>query len=214
MLHRPEVLKLFDIQMTYKSDADVRVSYLPHDYAKRLRQRPIRKENLVNAFISSSSDLSKRSHYMEQLLTLMPLHSYGRKFKNRDLLDDKGFQTKMDVISSYKFTLAFENAIGVDYVTEKFFDPLIAGSVPVYLGAPNIEEFAPGEKCYIDIQTFGHMNELVDYLLMLDQNEHLYNEYLSWKCHPFRPSFITMAEELQKHPFLRLCDILEKKYLK
>lgn len=38
--------------------------------------------------------------------------------------------------------MAFENVIAMDYVTEKFYDPLIAGSVLVYLGAPNIADFA------------------------------------------------------------------------
>ncbi|CAF4835450.1 unnamed protein product, partial [Rotaria sp. Silwood2] len=32
-----------------------------------------------------------------------------------------------------------------DYVTEKLWQPLAAGSVPLYLGAPNIDEWLP---CY------------------------------------------------------------------
>ena len=56
---------------------------------------------------------------------------------------DKGSATKLETIKAYKFTLALENAIAEDYVTEKVYDPLIASSVPVYLGAPNIDDFAP-----------------------------------------------------------------------
>lgn len=44
-------------------------------------------------------------------------------------------------------------------MTEKFFNPLLAGTVPVYLGAPNIREFAPGENCFLDICTFDSPEE-------------------------------------------------------
>jgi hypothetical protein len=77
----------------------------------------------------------------------LQVHSYGKCLNNRALLEDTGRQTKLDKVARYKFTLAFENSLTRDYVTEKSFDPLIAGSVPVYLGAPNIEEFAPGKHC-------------------------------------------------------------------
>lgn len=39
------------------------------------------------------------------------------------------------LMAKYKFTLAFENALGEDYITEKFWRPLKLGSVPVYLGS-------------------------------------------------------------------------------
>eukprot|EP00960_Hanusia_phi_P059267 764116-Hanusia_phi.AAC.5 len=45
-----------------------------------------------------------------------------------------------------------ENSFVDDYVTEKFYQALIAGSVPVYLGAPNIHEFAPSPNSFIDMR--------------------------------------------------------------
>lgn len=48
----------------------------------------------------------------------------------------------------------FENAISKNYVTEKFFEPPIVGSVPVYLGASNIEIFSPGEYAFIDVRDY------------------------------------------------------------
>ena len=32
--------------------------------------------------------------------------------------------------------------------------PLLAGAIPVYLGAPNIAEFAPGPHSFLDIRQF------------------------------------------------------------
>jgi len=213
LLSHPEVLSLFDIFMTYKSESDVQVPYLQYEHAVKLRQSPLKKKNFVNAFISSSFNLSKRSEYLSGLMSLIAVDSYGKSFNNRKIENDKGFRSKMDIISSYKFTLAFENAIVKDYVTEKFFDPLMAGSVPVYLGAPNIEEFAPGEKCYINASLFGSVNELAEYLLLLNENDSLYQEYLLWKERPFKQSFIKKIEEQRVHPFIRLCSVVKEKLL-
>lgn len=49
-----------------------------------------------------------------------------------------------------KFTMAFENSASKDYVTEKFFQPILDGSVPVTYGAPNIADYAPGPHSIIN----------------------------------------------------------------
>jgi hypothetical protein len=41
---------------------------------------------------------------------------------------------KQKVIGKFLFNLAFENSLESGYVTEKPFDALMAGTVPVYLG--------------------------------------------------------------------------------
>ena len=42
-----------------------------------------------------------------------------------------------------KFTLAMENSFVQDYVTEKLFEPLWAGSIPIVAGTPGIKDFYP-----------------------------------------------------------------------
>ena len=46
----------------------------------------------------------------------------------------------MTLARQYLFTIAIENSLEYDYVTEKLWQPLAAGSVPIYLGAPNVDE--------------------------------------------------------------------------
>lgn len=76
--------------------------------------------------------------------------SYGGCFRNADensvtqcqhLSDHR--ERKACILSTYKFYLAFENSIDPSYVTEKYYQGLLSGSVPVYLGAPNVEKFYP-----------------------------------------------------------------------
>jgi alpha(1,3/1,4) fucosyltransferase len=62
--------------------------------------------------------------------------------------------SKMDVLSQYRFSLCFENTPMLGYVTEKIFDCFYAGTVPIYLGAPDISDLIP-EDAYIDMRDFG-----------------------------------------------------------
>jgi len=210
-LNRPDVLGLFDIFMTYKADADITVPYLTPQHAQALRGKPSAKTNLINSFISSSIDESGRVRLVKQLISLLPIDSYGRLFNNKKIECDNGFESKMSIISRYKFTLALENAVAEDYVTEKFYDPLVAGSIPVYLGAPNINEFAPGQNCFIDIRAFASVRQLADYLLRLNMDDDLYNQYFTWKGKPYERGFMKKLDEVELHPFMRLCQRVKKK---
>lgn len=79
---------------------------------------------------------------------------------------------KRDVLPEYKFGFALENATGENgYITEKIFDMLFNGVIPIYKGAPNISEYIPRE-CYIDYNDFSDLNALEDYL----------SEYSTEKC--------------------------------
>jgi hypothetical protein len=71
---------------------------------------------------------------------------------------------KKTTMSGYKFNLCYENALGFrGYVTEKIFDALHAGCVPVYLGAPDIEDSVPPEA-FIDRRQFNSDEELLKFL--------------------------------------------------
>ena len=61
---------------------------------------------------------------------------------------------KPATMSEYTFALCFENAIWPGYVTEKIFDCLQVGTIPVYLGAPDIEEDVPLD-CFVDARKFS-----------------------------------------------------------
>jgi hypothetical protein len=207
LMNDPSFINRFDITMTYRLDSDVAVTYVEPDLPKLLRRPPADKEDgkLVNAFISSGWNQSRRIEYMLQLLPRIDVHSYGRVFRNRRLAGDCGRTTKLKTIEAYKFTLAFENAIAKDYVTEKFYDPLIAGSVPVYLGAPNVEDFAPGDRCFINAADWRSPEALARYLIKAASDKHLYESYLEWKARPFRPQFSRLVELTKEHSFVRLC---------
>ncbi|WP_160713063.1 glycosyltransferase family 10 domain-containing protein [Chitinophaga solisilvae] len=209
-LYTPEIQALFDVHMTYRLNADITVPYILPAYREDLRRMSGPKDGFVNAFISSGINGSKRNEYLQELMQLLDVHSYGKVFNNRKITGDNGRQTKLDIIARYKFTLAFENAVATDYITEKFYDPLIAGSVPVYLGAPNIRELAPGNHCFINVADFNTASALAAYLLELDRNEDEYGRFFDWKEQAFAPDFSALLDMQEIPTFIRLFDLIRK----
>jgi alpha(1,3/1,4) fucosyltransferase len=72
--------------------------------------------------------------------------------------------SKHELSAEYRFVLAYENFRGRrGYISEKIFDALQAGSVPVYLGEERIAEFVPREA-FVDARNFRTRRELLAYL--------------------------------------------------
>jgi hypothetical protein len=208
----PAFIKQFDLMMTYRQDADIWSPYFGPYIVPDLMRPPRSKAEPAPAvyFASNWQERSGRNAYTRELMRYMRVDSYGACLRNRSLVRDVGFSTKLATIARYKFTLAFENSIATDYVTDKFFHPLMAGSVPVYLGAPNVEDFAPGEHCYIESRDFAGPKLLADYLVMLDRDPDAYAAYLRWKAQPLRPSFLAMLERTRDRPFCTLCRVVAR----
>lgn len=127
------------------------------------------------------------------------------------------------MISKHKFHLAFENANHVDYVTEKVFSAFAAGVVPVYMGAPNINQFIPDPKSIINVNDFKSVESLANYLKYLANNETAYNEYHEWRKRPPEEIKCNMKKKLKIPPpksshygdgiLCRFCYKIQRKYL-
>ena len=70
---------------------------------------------------------------------------------------------KLQTLRRYRFALCYENSRWRGYVTEKVFDCLRAGTVPIYWGAPDIQDVVPPDA-YIDRRHFASNEELARYM--------------------------------------------------
>lgn len=77
---------------------------------------------------------------------------------------------KPSLLRNYKFCLCIENARFKGYVTEKIIEAIVAGVVPIYIGAPNIRTIIP-PTCYINIEDFPNFPSLLSYINSLDETE-------------------------------------------
>ena len=84
--------------------------------------------------------------------------------------------SKINTLQNYKFSICYENAKDIPgYITEKIFDSLFAGCIPVYWGAPNITDFVPS-NVFIDKRNFKTYDELYKYMKNMPNSE--YTTYL------------------------------------
>jgi hypothetical protein len=77
---------------------------------------------------------------------------------------------KADVLAGYRFALCFENMILPGWITEKMFDCFFSGTIPVYLGAPDIAQWVPSE-CFVDMREFADYDALSDHLLAMSPRD-------------------------------------------
>lgn len=80
---------------------------------------------------------------------------------------------KFDALRGYKFHLSYENARDIPgYVCgDKIFDPMQAGCIPVYWGAPDITRYVPAD-CFIDRRDFKDYAELYRFMKGISRKEH------------------------------------------
>ena len=87
----------------------------------------------------------------------------------------------MEFLRRYKFNIAFENNVLPGYVTEKLFEPMVARTLPIYWGAPDVaEHFNPA--CFLNYHDFRDEDALIERIVELDRNDTKHLEILKQPC--------------------------------
>lgn len=102
------------------------------------------------------------------------------------------------ILSRYKFTLTFENALCADYVTEKIYQALARGSVPIIIGAPNVVDFIPAVDAVVDVRAFPSAAALAAYLRKLDNDDEAYNAFHAWRLRPWSTYGAALREYMER----------------
>lgn len=92
------------------------------------------------AFICRADYFGDRGFFADQISKIATINFPGT-FRHND--DDKKMlynDNKLDYLRQFKFNLCPENSNNEGYVTEKIFDALTAGCIPIYWGANNQPE--------------------------------------------------------------------------
>ena len=133
------------------------------------RQKTIRyfEENHPDSFDLFGLRWDNPGSFLDRIIqrNIRPYTSYRGPVKN-----------KWDVLPNYRFSLCYENARDVPgYVTEKLFDCIRCGTVPIYWGADNICEYVDPEV-FIDRRSFDTDADLYDFISKMSRQE--YESYL------------------------------------
>ncbi|XP_047337462.1 putative fucosyltransferase-like protein [Impatiens glandulifera] len=194
--------KGFDVIMTTSLSSDVPVGYFSWaEYDIMAPVQPKTEAALAAAFISNCGAKNFRLLALEGLeKSGMKIDSYGACHRNRN-----GKVNKVETLKRYKFSFSFENSNEEDYVTEKFFQSLVAGSIPVVVGAPNIEEFSPCPGCILHIRELNDIVSVASTMFYLSKNPHAYNQSIRWKFEGPSDSFKALLDMAAVHSSCRLC---------
>ncbi|KAF8939970.1 hypothetical protein BGZ47_007929 [Haplosporangium gracile] len=132
-------------------------------------------ENYIAFVVSNCEAKNDRLVLIDKLIADAGGHSYGRCSHNIDMPEElqkremeQWEYKKQKVLADYPFGLAAENSNCLGYVTEKFYDVLASGAIPVYMGAPDIADFVP-EGSYINAKDFATYDDLIHHMKTVDR---------------------------------------------
>ncbi|XP_035380749.1 4-galactosyl-N-acetylglucosaminide 3-alpha-L-fucosyltransferase 9-like isoform X2 [Electrophorus electricus] len=178
----PGLSNLFNVTLNYRQDADITIReqmiIKSPDTEDEIFPKVLKKKDKQVCWIVSNwNEQHDRVTYYKELKQHITIDTYGHAFQKplkREEYDN--------VLTSCKFYLAFENTKSKDYMTEKLYNPLTKGSIPVVLGSPRYiyERFIPGDA-FIHVDDFPSPKDLAQHLLSLDKNEVEYKKYFQWR---------------------------------
>jgi hypothetical protein len=113
-------------------------------------------------------------------------------------------EDKILTLKNYKFAFCFENSIFPGYVTEKIFDVMFAGCIPIYNGAPDIQTYVPKE-CFIDFRDFESLEQLTGFIKNMDEAK--YSQYMeNIRKYLTSPAFEKFTQEYFSREILKILE--------
>ena len=186
-LDDPTYMAGFDIEMTYRLRSAIPIPYLHRehvlDFAKPLVPFEEKRDEVI--YIQSNCGAtSGRDAILSALPSLgVPLHARGACLNNQPPLPRS--VGKRDTMRQYKICATMENSRALDYVSEKMWDGMSAGCLPIYYGAQNIQEHLPAPEAIIDYERIGATPEkLAAEILRLTSNKAAYEATMAWRTKP------------------------------
>jgi hypothetical protein len=105
-------------------------------------------------------------------------HTIYQQFKDTNKIDfygsgcDNPIDFKVDGLKNYRYSIVIENSIESDYFTEKLLDCFLTGTIPIYWGTKNIEN-------YFDVNGVIFINDESNLSSIInDLTDELYNSKL------------------------------------
>lgn len=130
----------------------------------------------VHPILRAPDYYTVRRRVIEQLADRKRITVYGRGWAGSATVAGAGawagsndYSEKLATLGRYRFCLCFENCGFPGYITEKIYDCFLAGTIPVYLGAPDIAKRFPA-AAFVDYRQFSSPERLLAHLESLSSS--------------------------------------------
>ena len=123
------------------------------------------------------SGAQQRMTFCKKLMAYKHIDCPGKVLNNMDTPLPYGQSAKLDFLSHYKFTIAFENDMHNWYVSEKIVHPLRVRSIPIYYGCRQAAKIY-NPKSFINVHDYPSFDACIEHIKAVDQDPALMAQYL------------------------------------
>ena len=139
------------------------------------------KDRKFCSFVCSHDDVGRKNIY-EQFSKIDKIDCDGKLFHNNDELKQIYNDDKLQYLKHYKFNLTPENTNYKGYVTEKLFEAIKCGCIPIYNGSDNCPEpEILNQSAIIFIEIGKENTDAIKLVSELNSNEKLYMDFACQK---------------------------------
>ena len=181
--------------------SDIPWTIMPNMDEVKLKEIQTQAQPKASFVARNCNPMNNRNDYVKAIDEVIGVASLGDCLHNTDWPQcDERPCTKVEALKGYKFHLAFENGYSQGFLTDRLYQAMEAGVIPVWMGTPEVTEAAPVGS-YIDVADFGSPHGVANYLKKVLEDETLYSSYFEWKNKPFDVKFLEVNEVLWRDPF-------------
>lgn len=164
------------------------------------------------SFIANNcASRNNREGIVTELMKMMRVDSLGGCLnKGAGLPEGSDQGNKESMMNKYLLHFSFENSNEEDYITEKLWGAFASGTLPVYMGAPNVQDHVP-EHSIISWHDFQSTQALGKYLQEVIANKTLYESYHEWRGKPLSEKFHRRYDMTHTHSVCRGCKFVYAK---
>lgn len=138
-------------------------------------------------FVSSHCGVPFRDDMINALKSIgITVEGYGKCFHSPDpSIQNRCNNDKSCLQKSYRFCLIIENSDSPGYHTEKIYDALRDGCIPVYWANSDALDFMPSDESVILIRDYlNNLSALKAKIEMINADPHLWHSFLNWRSSP------------------------------
>lgn len=152
------------------------------DFDKLIKPRKLlTKQDKFCLFVVSNCHNEQRKKMFSELSKYKLVDSCGKCMNNMERScpgSYHGSEEYCEFIKEYKFMICFENTSQTNYFTEKLINAYICGTIPIYWGCKNIEDYINMDSIlYLPPDyTENDMKLLIEKIIYLDNNDDAYRE--------------------------------------
>ncbi len=117
-----------------------------------------------------------RNIFYDKLNEKLKVDSLG-KCKNNNYIKNGSHYNSNIIFRDYKFVIAIENNFIDGYITEKLINPILAGCIPIYYGAKDVNNYFNKDRI-INIRDYNTIEECIEYILKVNNDDNLFNNII------------------------------------